>query len=196
MPHASALPSKQGNCMILRKSLLPLLWLPLFVFSATSAFAQNTYTQQDENLHFAKGMELWEKQKYAAAREAFRKQKEQEPQNLLSIEAAYYEAIAALYAGSTESLMLAERFVSQYPEHPKAVLIYDEVGKYYYRQKDYPKAIEYLEKVATDRLSAERRLETQFQLGYAYFTQKQYDKAIGQLAPLKKYKNTYTNAAA
>jgi tetratricopeptide (TPR) repeat protein len=187
---------KTGKCMILRKSPRLLLGLLFFVFSATATFAQNTYTQQDENLHFANGMELWEKQKYAAAREAFRKQKEQEPQNLLSIEAAYYEAIAALYAGSAESLMLAQRFVSQYPEHPKAVLIYDEIGKYHYRQKDYPKAIEYLEKVATDRLSPERRLETQFQLGCAYFTQKQYDKAIGQLAPLKKYKNTYTQAAA
>ncbi|MEM9981052.1 MAG: tetratricopeptide repeat protein, partial [Bacteroidota bacterium] len=115
--------------------------------------------------------------------------------SLRHIEAKYYIALAALYLDHPEALLKLEQFIREYPYHPKTVQAYYALGDHYYLLKDYQKTIFYLEKVETDRISAEKRIETQFKLAYAYLMEQQYAPALTNFSILKKYPNTYTQAA-
>ncbi|MDQ3393978.1 MAG: hypothetical protein M3512_07695, partial [Bacteroidota bacterium] len=73
-----------------------LLFIFLFLFFSHFLQAQQTYTNTDNNEYFRTGLELLDKEHFAAARLAFENYLRLYPNDLKSIEAEYYIAYTAL----------------------------------------------------------------------------------------------------
>lgn len=176
---------------MLKKFFIIFLWL---LFPGLLA-AQKTIHQADEYQYFRSGLELLDKEQYAAARQAFENYLRVGPQDLKAIDAQYYIALASLNLYNADGEKLIEKFIHDHENHPKSLMAYYELGNFYYRDKNYGKATQYFEKVDLNNLSAEKKAETQFKTGYAYFSRKDFNKALQKFNVLKRYDNPYTHAS-
>ncbi len=124
----------------------------LFKTSLTSGQQTNIYTEPVADYHTA--VDLFDKQKYAAAREKF---ENIVSSNLYTEEmrgnAAYYLAVSAyeLFHRDTEERL--QYFLLQFPQNPAVNSAYFFLGKLYYRDKQYRKAVEWFEQVDIFHLS-------------------------------------------
>ena len=158
-------------------------------------FAQNTMVQTDDDRFFRQGLDLFDKQQYAAARTAFETYIQHEPESIKAIDAQYYIAFCAMSLYHNDGEFLLDQFVNEHEGHPKSVMAYYELGNFYFKNKDYTKAIAYLEKTDINKLTADQRLETRFKLGYAHFNKKNFEKALSYFNNVKQGKSPYTAAA-
>lgn len=174
--------------MFFKHSVLLLL---ICLFSFVGLHAQNTLGYTEADVHFRNGVELFEKSNYAAAKQEFRYYLEKRPALLntndyTAVTAEYYTTLCALYADAPEAELAVDRFVRNHPEHPKAAVIYSDLGKYYFDREDYSNAITYLTK-ALDRSSNYYAVsETRYKLGLSYYSLKQYTPALKYFAEVQR----------
>lgn len=141
------------------------------------AAAQHTQVFTSKDQYFQEGLELFDRAKYGAAQEAFRKYIELIGDNAKTADAQYYYALSGLYLLHPDAEQLILNFAKNYPAHPKTALANYELGLYYFEQKDYKKAVEYLQAAPTHLLSIKQNKELEFKLGYSYFATKDFAKA-------------------
>ena len=194
-------------------SLLLFLFFLGAVFLPQPVQAQATLTYTSNDSYYRTGLELYDKQKYGAAQQAFqefiRRSRERRgsgnesmaaplgnpSDNLKIVDAEYYTGICALYLFNPDAEMQIERFIAAHPQHPKAVFAYYELGQFYYAKKDYNKAIEYFGKVDTADLNLEQTIALKFKLAYAYFSKQDFEKAGKLFGDLKRSNHQYTAQA-
>lgn len=157
------------------------IFIVFFLHLAVYAQQSERYVGEYARYHTAE--DLYEKQKYSAAQQEFDAFMEEicDAQDPFFIKAKYYHALCALYLfhSNAESLLLG--FLAEYPESIYRQEIYFELGKHYYRKKDYKRAINWLTQIDTYNLKDEQKGEYYFKLGYAYF----------QLNQLKEARNAF-----
>jgi TolA-binding protein len=158
--------------------------------------AQTTLVFSADDLAYRNGIELYDRQKYGAAQKAFQDYIDLGKNDLKTIEAEYYVAITGLYLENSNAEAMIERFIANHPDHAKAEMAYYELGNYYFNQKDYDKAIEYLQKVKPEQLSQDQRVEAQFKLAYSYFSKQKFTEAGEIFNTLKQSENKYTYPAS
>jgi tetratricopeptide (TPR) repeat protein len=164
-----------------------------------SVDAQNTLGYSEPEARFRRGLEFFEKSNFLAARQEF-SEYIKENSRLLStsdynaVTAQYYIAVTGLYLNYPEAEMQVDRFVRNNAEHPKAQLIYSDLGRHFYDNKEYDKAIEYLEKAVKYAGSAAKKDESSYQLAMSYYYTKQEDKALALFNNLKN-QTTFSNWA-
>ena len=161
-----------------------------------SVKAQNTLYDNPEDQKIRTAVELLQKEKYGAARQTFNRYLKDYPNGVSQEEALYYQAYSALNLYHPDAESLYQDFVVKHDEHPKAPLAYYELGNFYFKQEDYPKAIEYFEQVPLAQLDGQRRLEARFKLAYGYFGQKQFDKALEKFNQIKTKESKYSAASS
>ncbi|MBK6951423.1 MAG: tetratricopeptide repeat protein [Crocinitomicaceae bacterium] len=148
-----------------------------------AVFAQQSERYAGEYTRYHTAEDLYEKQKYSAAQQEFDAFMEEicDAQDPFFIKAKYYHALCALYLfhSNAESLLLG--FLAEYPESIYRMEIYFELGKHYYRKKDYKRAVSWLTQIDIYNLKDEQKGEYYFKLGYAYF----------QLNQLKEARNAF-----
>lgn len=171
----------------------------LILLLATAVFqirAQSPLSGQKKPELFNKGLELYEKGEYAAARESFEDFLQYNPSALQKEDAQYYRALSALnlFHQDAEDLLLS--FIKNNPYHPKAPRATYVLGNHYFRQNNYSKAVEYFEKVNISALSTEERDEMRFKTGYAYFSQRKFPQALEYFNQLKRQSKKYGSASS
>ncbi|HEY4652093.1 MAG TPA: tetratricopeptide repeat protein, partial [Pontibacter sp.] len=139
--------------------------------------AQHTQVFTAEDKYFHEGLELFDRAKYGAAQEAFRKYIELIGDDARTADAQYYYALSGLYLLHPDAEQLILNFAKNYPAHPKTALANYELGLYYFEQKDYKKSVEYLKLAPTHLLSIKQNKELEFKLGYSYFATKDFASA-------------------
>lgn len=151
----------------------------LLFFSVQSLFAQQSdrYTGDYTRYHTAE--DLYEKQKYSAAQQEFNLFMNElaDANDPFYIKAKYYHALCALYLFHADAEKLLLGFLAEYPESIYRMDIYFELGKHYYRKRDYKKTISWLSKVDPYELKDEQKGEYYFKLGYANFQEDDYKAA-------------------
>ncbi|MDJ1496998.1 tetratricopeptide repeat protein [Cytophagaceae bacterium DM2B3-1] len=167
-----------------------------FLLISFTSFAQTTQTFSADDYTYRTALELFDREKYATAQKAFQDYIDLNKGDLLTVEAKYYVAICALYLENDDAEPTIERFIAEYPNHPKAALAYYEMGNYYFNQKNTDKAIAYFEKVDISSLSKEQQVEAKFKLAYLYFSKQDFLKAGNLFDELKRSNNKYTYAAS
>ena len=167
-----------------------------FLLLSLSSAAQTTQSFIADDLAYRDALELFDREKYAAAQKAFGDYIELDKNDLISVEAKYYAAICSLYLENADAEPAIERFIAEYPGHPKASAAYYEMGNYYFNQKNNDKAIEYFEKAKTASLSREQQTEAKFKLAYSYFGKQDFAKAGNLFNELKRTSNKYTFPAS
>jgi tetratricopeptide (TPR) repeat protein len=145
--------------------------------SAQIAGAQHTQVFTSQERFFQEGLELFDRKNYGAAQQAFARYVSLIKDENKTADAQYYYALSGLYLLHADAEKLILDFARNHPAHPKSVLAYYELGLYQFNKKNYEKAIEFLEKVPSDRLDASQLREAEFKLAYAYFTKKDFEKA-------------------
>ncbi len=173
--------------------IIQIFFLGLF----TAIEAQQSVYFTNLNSDFLKGKELFEKEKYANAREYFHKaQQSLSGENTnLKAEAAYYEALCADRLFNEDAEYLTYKLAGDYPESPLVNQAWFNLGNYLYASKKYNKAIEYYEKTDKLQLKDDDKAELTFKLGYCYFTRDDFDKARSIFSEIKDIDTRYTAPA-
>lgn len=182
------------------------LFIPLLLAGGvTSAFAQSSVLV-NLNKNYKTGLELLDNEKFVAAAQQFKlvEQVRQKPGaqqesnselSLLKENAKFYAAVCALELGNDDAESLFLNFIKDYPLNPNAKLAYFHVGKSYFAQKNYEKALEWFEKADPNLFSAKQRLEYQFKQGYAYFMKNDIEKAEPLFEAVKKDDSPFQESA-
>jgi len=182
------------------------LLIPLFLASSIGAGFAQISPLIKLNQNYSKGLELLQNEKYAAAAQQFRlveqsrskSSTQQESNAELSIikeNAKFYAAVCALELGNNDAETLFREFIREYPLNSNIVLAYFHVGKSYFGQKNYTKALAWFEKTDPSALSLKQRVEYQFKQGYAYFELKNMEKAEPLFEIVKKEESPFKESA-
>ncbi len=183
--------------MLLKRSLKTLL---LFACVGQAVvFGQNTMGYTQPEAHFRNGLEYFEKSNFVAARQEFNEFLAAQDKLLTTsdynaVTAEYYVAVTGLYLKYPEAEVQVDRFVRNHAEHPKAQLIYADLGKYYYEGGDYEQAIGYLEKAMQVAGGGSKRAETLYRLGMSYYNTQKLDQALTYFDQVKT-ETDFENAA-
>ncbi|WP_443938284.1 tetratricopeptide repeat protein [Pedobacter sp. MW01-1-1] len=179
--------------------------IPLLLAGSFNSYAQIN-ASQTINKNYQTGLELLNNEKYTAAAQQFKlveqirfKPSTQTESNatlsLLKENAKFYAAVCALELTNSDAESLFQAFIRDYPLNPNTKLAYFHVGKAYFNQKNYAKALEWFEKTDPSMLSAKQRNEYQFKQAYAYFLQNDLEKAEPLFEQVKKEKGEYQESA-
>lgn len=163
--------------------------------------AQNTLSYTDQESHFRKGLELFEQKAFIAAREEFKNYVEKNKNSLNPNEgslatAEYYIALSSVYSKATDAEIEIDRFVVNHSNHPKAKVIYGDLGNHFYEEGNFEKAITYLEKATDSGIANEQTFTLKYKLGVAYFQVKDYKKALPLFQEVKSVASDYAVHAA
>jgi TolA-binding protein len=158
---------------MMRIGVFFLLFLNLAVFAQQSERYTGDYTRY----HTAE--DLFEKQKYSAAQQEFNlfMSEMADASDPFYIKAKYYHALCALYLYHADAEKLLLGYLAEYPESIHRQEIYFELGRFYYRKKDYETTIEWLTKIDPYNLKDDQKGEYYFKLGYSYFSENQLKEA-------------------
>ena len=182
------------------------LFIPLFVIGGIGASYAQLSPLVTLNKNYQTGLELLQNEKYVAAAQQFRlvettrtKSTTSKDSNtelsLIKENAKFYAAVCALELGNADAESLFQEFIKEYPLNPNTVLAYFHVGKSYFGQKKYTKALEWFEKTDPSTLSQKQRTEYQFKQGYAYFELKNFEKAEPLFEAVKKEDSPFKESA-
>jgi len=182
------------------------LLVPFFLVGGIGASFAQVSPLVNLNKNYQTGLELLQNEKYVAAAQQFKlveqirsKASTQQESNaelsLLKENAKFYAAVCALELGNEDAETLFQEFIREYPLNPNTKLAYFHVGKSYFAQKNYAKALEWFEKTEPSSLSQKQRVEYQFKQGYAYFESKNYEKAEPLFEIVKKEDSQFKESA-
>ena len=177
---------------------------------ALSLFAMPVFGQQsawqDINNAYKTGMELYERGKYSSAAKQFDRVEdirtksnlqldETEELSLIKENIRYYQLVCALELGDSNAEEAFLKYIKDYPVNPNAKAAYFQIGRSYYAKKDYPKAIEWFNKIDSRNLAGAENTEYRFKLGYALFMTNEYASAKPLFEQLKDQRGQYQEAS-
>jgi TolA-binding protein len=171
-------------------------FLVLFLHFFTAS-AQQTAIYTDSDKEYKLALELYNKQKYAAARKFFEKSIDhnKNAHSEILANSEFYAALCAveLFHKDAEDKLLG--FISRYPEDPKVNLAYLNLGNYQYRRKKFKEAAEAYEMVDLYGIAQSELAEYYFKLGYSYFETEKQDDAAKNFFEIKDVDTRYTGPA-
>ncbi len=170
----------------------------LFLIGCLSpVFSQQTAVYTDANGVYKRGVDFFEKGLYAAANAEFTKVLRanvptQEPKfRDLQMKAELYIAKTSVRQKHPDGEKLMLDFIRNHSPEPIASQAILEAANYYYNDKRFEKALEFLEMVNTFDLSETQRSEVLFKKGYVYFVNKKFKEAKAALGQTKEIRNEY-----
>ena len=171
--------------------------LALAFFISVLTFAQKTNFYTDKNAEFKKRIELFQKEKFGAAQNCFKKTIETtfDKNSLIRIDAEYYFAICAIELFNKDGEISLKEFIQNHPESPKVKSANFYLGTYNYSKKKYKEAIDWFEKVDIYDLSLDELSEFYFKRGYSNFEVKKITEAKKDFNEIKEVDNKYAAAA-
>ncbi len=178
------------------KKLLSLIFI-LFVILGQKAFAQEPIAEYHPNKKYNEAIDLFEKEKYAAAHKLFSEfvDEQNNAQSELSVNAEYYAAISSLYLFHKDAEFILEKFVENHPESAWVKKIYFELGTYNYKRKKYKKALEWFEFIDPNSLSADQKAEFYYKRGHCYFLRDDYANAKHDFTQMLGQESDYKTPA-
>ena len=174
----------------MRKRLVIILVL---FYTVTLSWAQEGSYYSSGINQFRKGVELFDKEKYASARSVFENFIEHKAQNSSKIlaDANYYRALCAVKLYNNDAEFLLAHFLVEFPESPRTKELYFVMGNFQYTKKRYSKSIKWYKKVDVFDLSEEETEEYHFKMAYAHFMRKKMNIASEHFLKIKDGESKY-----
>ena len=156
------------------------------------ASAQKSIEKYDPDMLYKQAVELFEREKYTAARKLFEEVMETatDKRDYLYSNAQYYIALCAIELTQPDAESLLMRFISDNPDNPKTPYSNFRMARYHYNGKKYKKAIERFEMVSPRDLDANQAIEYHFLLGHSYFMEHDNIKARASFYQIKDGNDT------
>lgn len=152
------------------------------------SFAQQSEVYVHPLNEFDKALQLFKDKQYQSAQILFDKVKQDQKQEEIQSDCAYYVAICAIHLNQQDADELVQKFVSDYPSSSKQNSAYKEVARYYFDNGKYPQALEYFDKVDESTLTTAEVDRYNFQKGYVYFSAKNKKEAKTYLSKVVSHK--------
>ncbi|MGJ3236201.1 tetratricopeptide repeat protein [Marivirga sp.] len=157
--------------------------------------SQYAFVNSNADDVYQEAIEAFEQKQYTTAQNRFEDyQKHHDHESIKSKNAEYFSALIAIYLYQTNGEKRIKSFVDANPSHPKALEAYYELGNFYFREKNYAKAIQYYEKADDDKLRGEDKTHYQFKIAYSYFSRRAFEEALPYFNQLKRRQNQYQSA--
>ncbi len=155
------------------------LILALFLIPA-SLQAQKTIPEYEPQALYEQGLTLFQHGEYGAAIESFTQYLNtiDDPKLQKSVDAQYYIAVSALYAGRSDAEAKIKAFVSDNPGSTWANHANFLYANVLLNKRKYADAIALYEAIPSAALTQEEAQQLQFNMGFAYFQLENYDKAM------------------
>lgn len=151
-----------------------LSWFFLFqiILISTAVSAQKSAIYTYDLKDFDKALALYNDKQYASAQHIFESVKNTAVTEEVKSDCAYYIANCAIRTNQVNADALMEKFVEDYPTSTKQNQAYIEVAQYFFEQGNYPKALQWFDRVDEGYMSKKESDKFNFQKGYSYFTAK------------------------
>src|SRR5690554_1184075 len=177
----------------------PFFLFLIFFCSSYFVAAQKTLDHEHYLRIYQDANEFFAQKNYVRAKQLFTELK-QYTQHPISVDntnmtlqsaAQFYEAVCAYELFQPDAEKLLMDFHKHHFKTPYHEIIPFYLGSYYFREKKYDDALEYLKKVNTLKLDNELLTEYKFQLGYGYFRDKDFSNAKTQFNAIKNIKGKF-----
>ncbi len=168
----------------------------IIAFSFISALkGQNTAIYKNPEADYRMGIELFNKEKYGAARTVFDKvvSSVSNPESPLRVNAEYFDAVCALELYNKDAGYKLKQFILYHPTDTRTNLAYYQLGRFSYRNKKYSQALDYFKKTDVSDLSNEQKGEYYFKTGYCYFKSKDFQNAKTAFDKAVLYNSKYSS---
>ena len=177
-----------------KKAVLIIGFLFAFIIHGIS---QVSFSGDDIRSEFSMAMDLFTKEKYAAAIRLFDSYlaKEDESRQILLSEAEYYAALSSLRLFNPDSEFRMIIYMAKHPESPKINEARLALGDYFYQNKSYRKACDYYETVNRQDLNSGKLPEYFFRYGYSLYIRGDKAKALIMFSEIKDIDTEYTAPA-
>jgi TolA-binding protein len=150
--------------------------LQIVLFS-TIVSAQKSAIYTYDLKDFDKALALYNDKQYASAQHIFEYVKNNATTEEVKSDCAYYIANCAIRTNQPNADALMEKFVEEYPTSTKQNQAYIEVAHFFFEQGNYPKALQWFDKVDESYMSKSDLDKFNFQKGYSYFNAKKKNEA-------------------
>jgi TolA-binding protein len=169
----------------------------LFLFVALNSFGQKSAVYDYGDLDYLRGLELYENQKYGAAREVFSRYLDEHPGSRSEIrsEAAYYLAMSAVELRNDDAEFLVYTFITRYPGSPHVNEAAFKLADYFYDKNSWANCISWYNRVDRYKLGSARLPEYYFKKGYSYYKRKDYENARANFYEILEAESVYTGPA-
>jgi tetratricopeptide (TPR) repeat protein len=153
------------------------------------------YTSPDQDLY--EGIELFEKEKYGAARNEFEQviAATDGVETQVRAEAMYYNAMSAIELYNLDAEYQVFKFIAEHPESPHVNDISFQLGNYFHYKQNWARAIMWYNKVDRQDLNIDERPEYYFKKGYAFYMRKNYEDARVNFYEILEIDSPYTPPA-
>lgn len=179
-------------------SVKMLRWLSVFcLFLSLSVQAQKTRIYNDKYTIYREALDLYDKEKFSAAQDKFSEaiQKIADKHDEVSVNAEYYYAMCALKLFHPDAEFLLQQFITLHPESPQVKTVYLQLGRHFFNNKKWKKAITYFDLVDRYHLNSKELAEYYYKRGYSCFQIKDYNAAARNFAEIKDTENDYAEPA-
>ncbi len=169
----------------------------ILILISLQAGSQVAFSGKELSSDFKKGMELFNKEKYPAAIRLFDSYlNDLQSTDLLNIaDARYYRALSAINLFNPDAEYSMVTFIRTHPESPRINEGYLALGNYFYQNKNYRKAVTYLEEVNRQELLPDQLPEYFFRLGYSHYIRGDKERALLMFSEIKDIDTEYTTPA-
>lgn len=179
------------------KSMAAICLLLCFGATPTLLLAQKTTIFTEANLHYKRGLDLYEKGVYALAQGEFERAIQQvrpaaEPESkLLRGRAELYYAKSAVRLGQPNAEQLILDFIRNYSPEPLAVAAIYEMGNYYFAAEDYERSAKFYNMLNAGDVTSAQRSEVAFKKGYSLFVRRDFKGAKQAFSGIREEQGEY-----
>lgn len=168
--------------------LSSLVLLLLLVATAGSLKAQQTASFTAIDRVYREAMDLFDKEKFAAAQKKFEEFMglKKEPLSERSVNAEYYAGLCAMNLYHKDAEFRLEKFIADYPSASQSKRAYFELANHNYKRRSFSKAAEYYALTNPRDLPANERLEYTYKRGHTHFELDQFAEARTYLSDVKE----------
>ncbi len=180
--------------MNIKKSVLIINFLFVVV---SQVISQVSFSGNDLGSEFNRGMDLFNKEKYAPAIKLFDSYVKNDDATdfIKKDEAEYFAALSALKLFNPDSEYRMIMYISTHPESPRINDARLALGDYFYQNRSYRKAASYYEIVKRQDIESEKLPEYYFRYGYSMYVRGDKEKAMTLFSEIKDIDTEYTAPA-
>lgn len=161
-----------------------LLYIAL-ALASFNGFAQQSYRYTNTKTDFEHAVSLYKEDEFAIAQMLFDKIKQQNHNEEVLADCAYYIANCAIRLEQEGAEQKIHHFVVNYPTSSKQAQAYADISDYYFRKGDYEQSLFYANKINPKALTKDYEKKIVFYKAYGLFLNKDYSAASQLFSQLK-----------
>lgn len=167
------------------------------LLASTGLTAQQTKDLTAPDAEFRRGLDLFEKQKYAEAQDVFDGivSSAKNQNDLFVTDAEYYAAICSMELFNKDAEVRLTNFLVHHPESARCGMVHFQLGRYNYRKKDYDESLQWFRQVEIYDLNDEELAEFYFKRGYAHYQLGHIDSAKRDFFEIRDINSKYSASA-